>query len=167
MLTRFRGAPYGAPRGRRRGTKLATATASGSTYSTAASLERNTYLQLRFAGDTAYTPCVSTRIILVRVRARLSTPTAPRLVRRNVTAAFSGTLTPAHAGKTPVELWRKVGRRYVRYKTYKATNAVSGSVTRWRLRVRLPYRGTWRIRALHSDTDHATSASAYKGFTVR
>jgi hypothetical protein len=101
------------------------------------------------------------------VKARLSLPTVPRLVRRNVVATFAGTLTPYHGGRTPVELWRKVGSRFVRYKTLKATNAAFSGITKWTLKARLPYAGSWRIRAIHSDADHAANSSAYKSFTVR
>jgi hypothetical protein len=146
--------------------KLATATGLGSEYSATVNLIRNTHLRLRFAGDATHAPCVSTQIPHVRARALLSTPTAPPIVKRSVTATFTGTVAPFHAGKTRVELYRRVGTRFVHYETLQARNVPFSGITKWILRAELPYAGTWRIRARDLCAGHAPSTSAYKGFFV-
>jgi hypothetical protein len=148
--------------------QVATATESGSIYSAAFGPDRNTHVRLVFAGDGEFMPSTSLSVTRVRVKARLSRPAGPAVVRRDVTVTFTGTVAPGHVGKTPIELYRDIGgTHYVRYRTLYAPNAPYSGITRWTLRVRFPIAGRWLIRSLHSDASHAANASSMRLCTVR
>ena len=63
--------------------------------------------------------------------------------------------------------WSKTLRRYVYYRTCTTYTATNG--TAYKIRLRLPYTGKWRVRAYHpEDSRHLLSWSVYyRYFTVR
>jgi hypothetical protein len=81
--------------------------------------------------------------------------------------AIDGGLLPAHDETTTVSvtLARKVGKRYSTWTTVSAY--LSPGATRYRVTVRIPRRGTWRLRTSHSDALHLMSYSAYRAFSVK
>ncbi|RJQ52749.1 MAG: hypothetical protein C4521_09590 [Actinobacteria bacterium] len=126
----------------------------------------NTRFQFRFPGDNAYVAC-SSNVYLVSVQAYLSRPVVPFNVRRNAYFTIYGYLKPRHSGYTRLEIyrwyrggWRFFARRY-------AGNYSYSSYTKYSYRYRVPYAGTWFIRAVHSDGNHAASYSPTAPFIAR
>lgn len=137
------------------------------TYRTSDRLISNTAFHLDCAGDVSRTACTS-RNVLVRSKALMYTPRlnthAPRVGRPFVVYGY---LRPGHRGKTRIEFYRRIGRRWVLYRWYYGSNAkMNRLLTRYTLRARLPHRGWWRIRARHWDFGHAKSYSAWRAFRV-
>ena len=98
-------------------------------------------------------------------------PTRPK---RNRYFKVRGFLKSRHtAGSRSVTLYfyhrEKVGGIY-RYRLRKKVGAKNynySSYTKYYVKTRLPYRGRWRVRALHYDTTHAKTLSTWRYFTVR
>lgn len=112
--------------------------------------------------------------VTVMPKAYLSKPSAPSSARRGRSFYVAGYLKPRHRAKaSSVKLyfyrWEKVGGRYVwrHRKTINAANSNYSSYTKYTGRTSLPYAGRWRVRAYHSDTDHAPKYSAYDYLSVR
>lgn len=80
---------------------------------------------------------------------------------------IKGTLGSTHAAATTVtlEISRKVGRRFRMWK--KGDVSVAAGSAAYSASVRVTRKGTWRVRALHSDAEHSPSASAYRVFVVK
>jgi hypothetical protein len=99
----------------------------------------------------------------------------PSAVTKNVNFIFSGYVYPAHTSSYPVKLYFYryeklasgsygwVYHKYVSGPKYSSTS----TATRYVGKTSLPYAGTWRVRAVHSDTDHKASYSTYRVFTVK
>jgi hypothetical protein len=98
------------------------------------------------------------------VLARPAVSARPR-ARRLMTV--SGSLAAAHYGASTVklELARKSRGRWVAKRT--VTVPVTPGSASYSARLRLPMRGTWRVRATHADEVHPASASSYRTFAVR
>lgn len=140
---------------------------AAATYRASASLISNTAFHLRFVGDTSSRPSQSGNV-LVLSKAWLSQPavstSAPRSGRP---FTITGYLRPAHAGKTRIEFYRKIESRWVLHRWYYATNfKLSTTLTKYSLRLSLPYSGYFRIRARHWDSGHAKTYSAWRTFKV-
>lgn len=137
------------------------------TYKARMRCTENTVFQLRFSGDTSYTPAVSNSV-LVRARAYLSRPwTAPTYVRRGRTFTVYGYLAPRHYGYTRLYISRRVGGTWRPHRRIYARNYSQGSVTRYRAVWRLRAHGRYFIRALHVDASHAWTWSPVRVFVVR
>ena len=82
-----------------------------------------------------------------------------------------GYLKPRHrAGSYPVRIYeyRRVSGRWKSHGYVKAKASDYGTYTKYSRSVRLPYTGTWRLRAYHSDPGHAASwSSGYDYVTVK
>ena len=106
-----------------------------------------------------------------RTKASMSRPTlSSRTIYRGRTYRATGSLKPRHtAGTRPVKVYayRYVRGKYRYYKAFSATASNVSTYTKYTAKVKLPYRGKWRLRAVHSDTPHLTSYSAYRYVTVR
>lgn len=106
-----------------------------------------------------------------RTKASMSRPTlSSRTIRRGRTYRATGSLKPRHtAGTKPVKIYayRYVRGKYRYYRAFSATASNYSSYTKYTAKVRLPYRGKWRLRAVHSDTQHLKSYSSYRYVTVR
>ncbi len=89
-----------------------------------------------------------------------------RLSRRR-TYTWRGGVSPSQIGASRVrlEVQRKVGRRWRPY-TALSVPIADGSSS-WSARVRIKRSGAYRLRAVHSDSDHAQASSGYRAFTVR
>jgi len=131
-------------------------------------------LRFRYAGDTSTASSIS-RAIVALPKAYLTRPSAPSPVSRYTTFTSRGYLKPRHtAGTYPVRIYAE---RYERQHngTYKWVLRVSktaraydySSYTKYAARLRLPYRGKWRIRARHSDAGHYATYSSWRYVTVR
>lgn len=141
--------------------------ASGTgTYSAPANVDRNTRFRFSYTGDTGHLGCVSPAVN-VSCGAYLSTPSTPPSVLKGRTFTISGYLKPRHPGKTKVEVWRKIGTRWVRYRVPLALNADYSTYTRYSLRYAVPYSGWWRVRAYHADAGHLATYSGWRAFSAR
>lgn len=101
-----------------------------------------------------------------RPAAKLSRPSAPAKVRRNVRFTVSGTVEPALGGGTPLTFYRKKGVKWVKYPTFKAKNVAAGGMSKYKLKVKLPKAGKWYVQSSWSDAAHRPSVSARRSFTV-
>jgi hypothetical protein len=112
-------------------------------------------------------PIPGTETTSAPVPATLSKPIVPKKPRARKLMAIDGSLLPAHDETTTVSvtLARKVGKRYSTWKTVSAY--LSPGATRYRVTVRMPRKGTWRLRSSHSDALHLVSYSPYRGFSVK
>jgi hypothetical protein len=106
-----------------------------------------------------------------RTKASLTRPTlSSSTIYRGRTYRATGTLKPRHtAGTRPVRVYayRYVKGKYRYYKSFSAKASNLSSYTKYTASVKLPYRGKWRLRAVHTDTQHLKSLSSYRYVTVR
>lgn len=98
-----------------------------------------------------------------RPRVSLGTPVAPKTMKRSKSYTVYGSLKPKHtAGTKPVRIYKykKVGKKWVKkgYVTAKAYNYKS--YTRYKVKMKLTSRGSWRLRAYApADSRHSATWS--------
>jgi hypothetical protein len=112
-------------------------------------------------------PIPGSEVTPTPVPATLSKPLAPARPKIGRNVAVDGSLLPAHEETVTVQVTfqRLVGTRYSTWRTVVAY--IPPGPTRYRVAVRLPRKGTWRVRASHQDALHLKSYSAYRVFRVR
>ncbi|RJQ53274.1 MAG: VCBS repeat-containing protein [Actinobacteria bacterium] len=133
------------------------------------SLGANTRFKMVFLGGSVWKPAVSNEV-LVKAYASLSTPSlSTSSPRRYVYFTCTGTLRPRHAtpGSTKLYFYRKVLGRWRYYTARTATLTNHSGYTGYACTYRLPYTGSWYVRAYHSDASHAATWSGIRYFTVR
>jgi subtilisin-like proprotein convertase family protein len=135
------------------------------TYRAARTLLRNTYFEMRFAGDSTYVGASST--MLARARCWMSKPTGKPSVRRRMRFTVTGLVKPYHSGKSKIAFFRKIGKRWVRSALAKASNKAYHGYTKYTLKYRLTKAGMWYVATYHSDGDHAASYGPARYFHVR
>jgi hypothetical protein len=98
-------------------------------------------------------------------------PSVPTGLKSTKSFSVSGSLAPRHAnGSSAIKLYfqKKSGGRYVAVstltKTAKVYDAAGGS--RYLASVRIP-KGSWRVRAYHSDWGHTAKYSGWRTFSVK
>ena len=107
-----------------------------------------------------------------KTKATLGRPSlkTTRLVRGR-TYSVSGTLKPRHTARTkPVKVYayRYVKGKYRYYKSFSATASNYSTYSKYTTKMKLPYRGKWRLRAYHPvDAKHFATYSTYRYVTVR
>lgn len=118
-----------------------------------------TYLDAESAAKTVY------------VKAYVYNPVAPTYMYAGKSASVYALLKPRHtAGTYPVRIYKY---RYVNgsWKSYGYTNAKAANYstyTKATASIKLPYRGRWRLRAVHTDGGHLTTySSGYDNVTVK
>lgn len=129
-------------------------------------LVRKTTYIVRYDGTDTF--CGSALTFTVNCYASVGNASARRTTTR--TYAMSGKLGPQHKAGTAavkVYLWRYVSGKWKAYGYRSATVANSGSVSAYSVKYKFPYTGKWRLQALHSDSDHASTKSGYTYLTVR
>lgn len=136
------------------------------TYQGMARVTARTLYQAFFDGRW-YLPSVSSKITLTS-KAWLSQPmlsvTSPR---HNVNFVTTGFLKPRHSGYTRLFFYRRVRGRWVLYTIRSAINRNYSTATKYTLTYRLPYAGSWYVKAYHGDSGHLATWSAVRYFTVR
>jgi hypothetical protein len=140
-------------------------------YSVVRPIYRKTYFRWVFRGAPDLAPCTSARR-LIESYAWVGQPNVPSHVHKNRTYTYIGYLKPRHtAGSTAVRVfvqtyyrgaWRDVaslGVGVVNYSSY-------SKYSYWeRFKGRdLPRR--WRVRARHADSDHLTTYSPWRNYSV-
>ena len=145
-------------------------TTSGGGASLAVPSTRKALYRARFAGDAYFTPATSLSKT-VYVKASLTRPVVPSSVRRTSKAYVYVYLTPAHgsASGTTLRCYRYERRKWVYHKYVKVTRRSSSSTrTKFSAKIALTTPGKWKIVAMHSDSKHSKSFSAYsKTITVK
>jgi len=152
---------------------LNTYTSSTGQYSmTAINVQRLTYFAMVFAGDGRYSDGMS-NLVKVMARAKLTPPAVPSRVRAGPKITSWGTLRPLHtaaqnrSSHTKVSVQRYSGGRWRPVVSlYAQSYRNTSSETRYSVGLRyVP--GQWRMRAVHRDSDHATTTSSWRYFTAR
>lgn len=147
-------------------------TAADGSYSLRHVPRSKTFYRVRFAGQAGAFLEATSVIRAATPRAYVRTPIAPRTMRAGRTSTVYGYLKPRHtAGTYPVRIYRYryVGGKWKRYGYVKAKASSYSSYTKYTAKVKLPYRGRWRLRAYHpADSAHAASWSGgFDYVTVR
>lgn len=152
-------------------TGIVAVTASNGSFSLSHTPRSKTYYRARIVGQSG--PAASSAVRSATPKAYVRTPIAPRTMRAGRASTVYGYLKPRHtAGTYPVRIYRYryVGGKWKRYGYVKA-KAISYSsyTTKYTAKVKLPYRGRWRLRAYHpADSSHAASWSGgFDYVTVR
>lgn len=131
-----------------------------------------TFYRVRFAGQTGVFLGATSAIRAATPRAYVRTPIAPLTMRAGRAATIYGYLKPRHAsGSYPVRIYRyrDVGGKWKSYGYVKAKASAYSRYTKYTAKVKLPYRGRWRLRAYHpTDSGHAASwSSGFDYVTVK
>lgn len=135
---------------------------------------RTVCLRAQFEGDDAFRPAWS-EWRTCAATAFLPAPVAPEAVMAGRRFTVSGYLYPGHTASYPVTVLieRRVRRAdgtlaYVPVATVKGRNVKSTDAwTRYQATVSLARSGVWRVRAVHADSDHKKSTSAYDYLVAR
>jgi hypothetical protein len=131
-----------------------------------------------YAGSNTYAPKASSgKTVLPKVS--LSTPafrkttsgSSVSAVKYGTTYVVNGNLKPRHtAGSTQVKIkaYRYQGGKWVYKRTYSTKASNYSSYSRYTAKIKLPSRGTWRVRAYHAaDTTNAKTYSSYRTVSVK
>ena len=119
------------------------------------------------------TPPVTTVPNLTKTKVSLGTPVAPKTMKKaRYYTVYGFLLKPKHAGGTRpvwVNKYKKVAGKWRSYGYVKASAYNYGSYTRYKVKLRLPSKGSWRLRALApADAKHLRTWSArYDYVTVK
>jgi hypothetical protein len=125
-----------------------------------------TYYRMNFLGTAAYNSSIS-NTLQIRVRPALGVPKVPRAARAGRYFTVWGTLKPRFpAGAQTVKLtaYRYRNGKWVKAKSYRATNANSGAYTRYSARIRISKTGRYRFKA---STAATTTAPIFSSATPR
>lgn len=145
----------------------ATTTAADGTFSFHLVPRNKTYFRVRYFEDEENFSALSAKV-WANPRAAVGRPHLPSSVTHGKSYRVWGTFKPAHTlGKRVVRVYRYrlVHGRWRSYGYVYANQVpVEGSsyFAEYAGSIRLPYRGRWRVRALHSDSTHAKSWSPYE-----
>ena len=99
----------------------------------------------------AFAAASQTAPAVTKTRVILSAPVAPKTMKRTRYYTVYGSLKPKHAaGTKPVWVYKykKVAGMWRSYGYVKATAYNYGSYTRYKIKMKLPSKGSWRLRAL-------------------
>lgn len=136
-------------------------------------IQRRTYFITRFAGDAQYPDgCWSTEYVKIMALANLRPPAVPSRVRAGKLLQYWGTLKPQHTSaqnksshtKVYLERYSRGKYRPVASLFAHAYRNVSGA-TQYGYAVRYAS-GSWRVRAVHQDSDHAKTTSSWRYFAA-
>lgn len=103
-------------------------------------------------------------------KAAVSTPVVASSMALGHTYQASGSISlrrPAAKSVARLQAYRLEAGTWVLRATTAASLETASGRTRYTGRLRLPYRGKWRIRAYHRDASHAAAYSAFRYVTVR
>ncbi len=127
------------------------------------------FYRMSFTGATGLRSS-RTGVVAITPKARLSRPSAPISVLRRQRFTVRGYLSPRHrSGAYVVKLYcyRLEGKTWVLRSSKRVRVSNSGSASKYSARLALPSRGSWRIRAYHADSGHASSWSSVRSIKVR
>ncbi len=129
-------------------------------YGNAPVVKSKTTFTASWPGDATNGAASLSVTVKPKVKLSVNAPEKPSHKKKFVVKT---TIKPAHKNAQIVlEVWKKKGSKYSKYRSYSAkTSKSSFSGT-----IKLP-KGTYRVRAMHSDSGHASSASSYDYFKVK
>jgi hypothetical protein len=130
-------------------------------YATDVTVVERTCFRIVFRGDARYLPSTSGTSV-IHARAYLTAPLCSAKVVKGTALGFIGYIKPKHlAGKNWVTLEAEqfVNGQWKAIKTYGTTTANNYSYSKYSGSAPLPYTGSWRIRATHSDAGHVRTVS--------
>jgi hypothetical protein len=123
---------------------------------------RKTLYRLYFAGD-GMNPAGASHQVKVSPKVKLGKPHAPARVRRAAKFFVYGSVAPKQAAGSKtvrVKCYLRKSGKWVLKKSVRATNVNRSSSTRYQVRLRLPYRGTWKLVAYYaSNSKYASTTS--------
>jgi len=129
-----------------------------------------TYYRVRFAPTIDYLGCNSAAVAFTP-RAKVSTPVAPKLMYHWGWRTIYGYAWPRHSTSSSVRIyrWRNVSGHWKAYGYVNASVRNYSTYSKYSISTRLPYAGTWRLRAyVPADAGHAAAWSGgYDYVTVR
>ena len=123
-----------------------------------------TSYRLSFAGVAGSLQPADYAALVITPRVGISTPAAPKTMKRSKYYSVYGFLKPRHtAGTRPVRIYKykKVNGRWKSYGYVKAKASNYKSWSRYSVKMRLASRGSWRLRAYApADSRHAATWSS-------
>ncbi|HET6351616.1 MAG TPA: hypothetical protein VFG89_05755 [Coriobacteriia bacterium] len=141
-------------------------TASGSVTATLPATPSKRYVRFWYGGKSATpgnpgaVPTVS-GVVTVKPKVSVGTPAAPASVKAKKSFTVTGTLKPKHAsGSKPVRVYKYkwTSGKWKSYGYVKATASNYSGYSRYKVKMSLPSKGTWKLQAkapadsLHADT---------------
>jgi hypothetical protein len=150
-----------------------TQTSSTGEYAKSFWIDRLTYFALHFEGDGQYSEGWS-NWVKVMARAKITPPAVPSRVPVGPKITSWGTIKPLHtvaqnkASHTNVTVQRFSGGKWrtVIPKMFAQSYRNTSSATMYSVGLRYMVPGKWRMRAVHQDSDHATTTSSWRTFTA-
>jgi hypothetical protein len=125
---------------------------------------RTYYWRMNFPGTAEWAPYVG-NVVLVKVKAVVGKPSCPSSVKAGKQVTVSGSLKPkfpAGSKTVTVKAQRYVSGKWNAYKSYKATNANSGSFSKYSVKIKITKKGKYRFYGVTADTTTlAAGKSAY------
>ncbi len=164
--------PYGSATWKKAGSGATTAAGS---FSVKVYPKKRTRYRVVFGGvPKAYQP-VTSAIKTIQPYAYLTKPSGPSKIRKGLSFVAAGKLRPWYkkgAKTVSIKVYRRVRTNgeyvYRHYKTYKVKNtSYTTKTTKYSKRLRLPYRGRWKIVAqVKGNTTFRTTTSSARYVTV-
>lgn len=147
-----------------------TTTNSGGFYNFRVTPKIRTWYRVSVIGSGGLGHVTATNEVSVFPKAYLSTPYAPRTIRRYARFVTYGAFKPRHAGGN--RLVKLYGYHYERGRWVKRIDAWTtvsnySTYSRYSARISFRYTGRWKVRAFHSSEQHLPTYSSYRYVTVR
>ena len=141
-----------------------TAPYSSGAYTYSWTTDRTYYWRFDYEGTTEWAP-ITSNFVLVKVKAGVGKPACPAIIKAGKKFAVSGSLKPQFplgAKTVTVKVQRSTNGKWKPYRSYKATNADSGSYSKYRVRLKITRKGKYRFYGTTAATDAlAAGKSAY------
>ncbi len=131
--------------------------------------ERNYYWHMVFDGTPDYLGKTS-NVVLVKVRPALGKPACPVSIKAGKKFSVSGALKPkAVAGSRTVKVkaQRYASGKWRTYKSYTATNADSGSYSKYSVKIKITRKGKFRFSATTTATTILVAGKSAYSRTLR
>ncbi|HET6351467.1 MAG TPA: hypothetical protein VFG89_04975 [Coriobacteriia bacterium] len=130
----------------------------------AANPKVKTWYRASFAGDTAY-KASSSAVVIAKPKVSLGTPVAPKTMKAKKGYTVYGSLKPKHTSgsKSSVRIYKYkwVSKKWKAYGYVRATNTNYHGYTRYKVKMSLPSKGTWKLVAKAPvDAQHTATTSA-------
>jgi len=146
-----------------------TVTNSAAPYSSGAytyswTANRTYYWRFDYEGTTEWAP-ITSNFVLVKVKAAVGKPACPASIKAGKKFTVSGSLKPRFpkgVKTVTVKVQRSTNGKWKPYKSYKATNADSGSYSKYSVRLKITRKGKYRFYGATGATGTlAAGKSAY------
>ena len=130
---------------------------SSGAYTYSWTTDRTYYWRFDYEGTTDWAP-ITSNVVLVKVKAVVGKPACPATVRAGKKFTVSGSLKPRFpkgAKTVTVKVQRSTNGKWKPYKSYKATNADSGSYSKYSVKLKITRKGKYRFYGTTVATEHA------------